>query len=148
MATKERIAKVYLDTIQGRLGLDAAFDGEAVRLTLPPGSPAVIELYENDPEYLRVVTIVPSVGQELAKEQIQSLCATETLKLKGAKAVVDDDRDLILAVEMVVAGAGCLPDPGHLQDVLPRALGMLTHALCSTVMAIQLAGMLEATPEA
>lgn len=128
-----RIAAVYNEVLSNRMGLETTVHGCAVRFEPVPGLTTQVILHENDPEYLQVQAGFNGAEIGLPTETVRLICGQTTAKVKGAKATVDSDNDVLFSVEMLVAAPDCLPNPDYLQTVLPRALSMLVTAVNRTL---------------
>ncbi len=122
MASVEKIAAVYEQALADRMGLPVSRRGDVLVVTVQDAR-LLIQLYENDPEYLRLFGFFEGPGT-LERSQLERICATTAETIKCSKARVDDDGDLRLSVELIVAGPDCIPDVDHLVSILPRALSI------------------------
>lgn len=127
MASLDRLAAIYQDVLQNRLGIDCRrCTPDTIAFTR--GELAFIAcLYSNDPEYLRLL-FRGSMPEELDAEQRHSICARITRDVKTVK-ITTEGTDLVAAIEMFVAGQDLLPEANHLAAVLPRAIRTLEAAL-------------------
>lgn len=155
MSNPDAFAARFLEVLNDRLGWDASVDADGdlvfglsglrsdggVRVWIDKHAP-------HDPEYLRVHTGVRLAQEDGADESSLGAVATElSRQLKLAKLAVDGAY-LIVSVEMLAAGSGCLPDHAHLAAVLPRARRALVGAALQFHETLVLRGIETATGRA
>lgn len=128
-----RIAAVYNEVLSSRMGLETAVHGCVIRFEPVPGLKTHIILHEDDPAYLQMRASFDGADIGLPVETMRLICGQTTAKVKGAKATVDSDNDVLFSVEMLVAAPDCLPNPDYLQSVLPRVVSMLVAAVNRTL---------------
>lgn len=155
MTNPDAFATRYLEVLNDRLGWDASVDDDGdVMFGLPElrsdgGIRAWIDNHApHDPEYLRLHTGVRLAQDNGTDESLLGAVAADlSRQLKLAKLAVDGAY-LIVSVEMLTAGSGCLPDHAHLAAVLPRARRALVGAAVQFHETLVLHGIETATRRA
>lgn len=152
MCNPEAFTARYLEVLNDRLGWDATVDDDGdlmfglSELRPDGGIRAWIDNHApHDPEYLRVRTGIRLAPGDAADERsLGSLAAELSQELKVTKVAVDG-AFLIVSVEMLAAGPGCLPDRAHLAAVLPRARRLIVGAAVKFHETLELRGIEAAT---
>lgn len=137
MASLDRLSATYQDVLQNRLGIDIHRPSDDT-LTFAQGAlNMVIDLYPNDPEYLRLF-VRQQLPPELDNETSHLICSRVTQQIKVAKITVEDAH-VLGAVEMFVAGTSLVPQPEQLTAVLPRAIRVLETAMtrCAEIILLE-----------
>jgi hypothetical protein len=155
MSNPEAFAARYLEVLNDRLGWDASVDADGdvmfglSELRSDGGVRAWIDNHApHDPEYLRVHTGVRLVhDDDTVDRSLDAVAADLSRQLKLTKLAVDGPY-LIVSVEMLAAGSGCLPDRAHLAAVLPRARRALVSAAVQFHETLVLRGIEDATRRA
>ncbi|MET7312767.1 hypothetical protein ABZS68_38595 [Streptomyces sp. NPDC005571] len=145
MNQMQQLADRYVEVLDQRIGLDPQVTDDHVHFDTGPFH-FLIPLHRGDPEYFHLMLFVAMEG-EAAREVLERICSATTRKCKGAQLTVDEDRVVTASIEMVVASSDCLPTVEHLQAVLPRAIGMLQHAVHQFLVAFELHGIAEASSD-
>lgn len=125
MAQAEAIYSLYEHVLSQRLGFATERDDGAISASVGMLQ-LIFPVHDDDPEYLQMLTIVPSEQISLDRATMTAICLDATRDVKVAKATLDEDGDLIFAIEMIVASPDALPTEDHLAAVLPRAITLLT----------------------
>ncbi len=141
MAELERLVARYRDVLTEEMGLtvrtvdDSTLAFEAGTLNL------LLFLEDRDPEYLHLVAMFPPPEPELEAAELALLCNQVTKEAKVAKVVVDDDGDLIVSAEMILAGTDLVPSRALIAAVLPRAISAVFNAVNKMSMSLELIGI-------
>lgn len=151
MCSPTALADRYLEVLNDRLGWHARRDDEGdifFLLTDLPAEGDSVAWIDNhapaDPAYLRMGTELKLDVLGESTEFVVQLAAELTRELKAVKLHVSDGI-LTVAVEMLVAGPGCLPERHHLAAILPRARLMLVLGAEKFLEAAILSGIEAAT---
>jgi hypothetical protein len=125
MTPQSALADCYLQFLRDRMGLEARVDThQNVELTWDGWTMFVENTAPSDPEFFHLVCLI---GAEHSSSEL----ATVAVELAGKRKLIKArpvERGLMLSVELLMGADGCLPYPGHLSCVVPRALRVLADA--------------------
>lgn len=141
MAELERLVERYRTVLVEDMGLTVRDVDESTLAFESGGLNLLVFLEDRDPEYLHLVAMFPPPDQDLEPGQLDRMCNLVTREAKVAKVVTDEDGDLIISAEMLVAGPDLLPSRSHLSVVLPRALTVVFNAVNKMMMSLELHGI-------
>jgi hypothetical protein len=141
MAELERLVARYRDVLADDMGLTVRSVDESTLAFEAGGLNLLLFLEERDPEYLHLVAMFPPPEQELDLTELTRMCNQATKEAKVAKVVVDEDGDLIVSAEMIVAGTDLVPSARLLAAVLPRAISAVFNAVNKISMSLELLGI-------
>jgi hypothetical protein len=144
MAELERLVERYRSVLSDEMGLTVRTVDESTLAFETGGLNLLVFLEDRDPEYLHVVAMFPPPEQQLDAAELDRMCNLVTKEAKVAKVVADDDGDLIVSAEMIVAGADLMPTRSHLAAVLPRAITAVFNAVSKITMSLELHGISQA----
>jgi hypothetical protein len=145
MAQLDRLVHRYLGVLNDLMGLDAEPVDEGSLAFEVGGLNLLLFLEERDPEFLQVVAVFPPPEQDLEPEEFVRICMEVSREAKVAKVVLDEEGDLFIQAEMIVAGPDLMPSADLLAAVLPRTVSTIFHALNRLSTALELAGISRAT---
>lgn len=141
MAELERLSERYRRVLQDQLGISVRMVDEATLAFEVAEVNLLLFLEDRDPEYLHLVAMFPPPEQELERVELLQLCTQVTHEAKVAKVILDEEGDLVVSAEMIVASADCLPTAEHLAAVLPRAITAIFNAINKVSMSLELLGI-------
>lgn len=141
MAELDHLVQRYRDVLSEDMGFTVRTVDESTLAFEAGGLNLLLFLEDRDPEYLHLVAMFPPPEQDLELGELARMCNQATKEAKVAKVVVDDDGDLIVSAEMVVAGTDLLPSANHLAAVLPRAISAVFNAVNKISMSLELIGI-------
>lgn len=141
MAELERLVERYRLVLVDDMGLTVRSVDEGTLAFEAGGLNLLLFLEDRDPEYLHLVAMFPPPEQELEFSELARMCTQATKEAKVAKVVVDEDGDLIVSAEMIVAGTDLVPSHEHLAAVLPRAISAVFNAVNKISMSLELIGI-------
>jgi hypothetical protein len=144
MAEVERLVERYRAVLGDEMGLTVHAVDESTLAFETGGLNLLIFLEDRDPEYLHLVAVFPPPEQELGAAELNRMCNLVTKEAKVAKVVTDDDGDLIVSAEMIVAGPDLMPTRAHLAAVLPRVVTAVFNAVSKITMSLELHGISQA----
>lgn len=143
------LSSLYLRVITERLGLPCRMTTVGDITVLHPAAMITIDLYPQDPEYLRVILpgILSTEDSECSIQSLTSACNRLTERRKAVKVTCASDGAVNAAVEMLVAAPDLLPTAKHLEAVLPRVIRLLLTIPEDLRTDLQLAGIAQASEE-
>ena len=141
MAELELLVARYRKVLTADMGLTVRTVYDATLAFETGGLNMLVFLEERDPGYLHLVAMFPPPEQELEPADLALMCNQATKEAKVAKVVVDDDGDLIVSAEMIVAGTDLIPSRKQLAAVLPRAMSAVFNAVGKVSMSLELMGI-------
>jgi len=141
MAEIEQLVARYRDVITRDMGYAVRTVDESTLAFEVSGLNMLLFCEERDPEYLHLVAMFPPPEQEIEAGELAQLCNQVTKEAKVAKVVLDEDGDLIVSAEMIVAGTDLMPTPEQVAAVLPRAISAVFNAVNKISMALELLGI-------
>ncbi len=147
MAELERLVARYRKVLATDMGLTVRTVDDATLAFEAGGLNMLIFLEERDPEYLHLVAMFPPPEQDLESGELALICNQATKEAKVAKVVLDEDGDLIVSAEMIVAGTDLIPSRKQLAAVLPRAMSAVFNAVSKVSMSLELMGISRAVYE-
>ena len=147
MAELDRLVERYRAVLTDQMGINVRTVDEST-LAFEAGTlNLLLFCEERDPEYLHLVAMFPPPEQDLEPGEMARMCNQVTREAKVAKVVVDEDGDLIVSAEMIVAGTDLVPSAAHLAAVLPRAISAVFNAVNKISMSLELIGISRAVYE-
>lgn len=141
MAELQRLVERYRDVLVEEMGITVRSVDDATLAFEAGGLNLLLFLEESDPEYLHLVAVFPPPEQELDLGELAKMCTQVTKEAKVAKVVLDEDGDIIVSAEIIVAGADLMPSSSHIAAVLPRAITAVFNAVSKTSMSLELIGI-------
>ena len=141
MAELARLVERYRKVLAEQMGVTVRSVDEATLAFEAGGLNLLLFCEERDPEYLHLVAMFPPPEQDLDHAELCRMCTQVTKEAKVAKVVIDEEGDIIVSAEMIVAGTDLLPSEAHLAAVLPRAISAVYNAVNKTSMALELIGI-------
>ena len=144
MAEVERLIERYRGVLSDEMGLTVRSVDESTLAFETGGLHLLVFLEDRDPEYFHLVAMFPPPEQELDAAELDRMCNLVTKEAKVAKVVADEDGDLIVSAEMIVAGPDLMPTRSHLAAVLPRAVTAVFNAVSKITMSLELHGISQA----
>jgi hypothetical protein len=144
MAELERLVGRYREVLSDDLGFTVRSVDEATLAFETADLNLLVFLEDRDPEYLHLVAIFPPPELDLDEAELVRMCNQVTKEAKVAKVVADEDGDLIVSAEMIVAGTDLMPSRAHLASVLPRAISAVFNAVGKITMSLELHGISQA----
>lgn len=115
-----RTLEVYAEVID-RMGMESRTQGNAILLQPVEGASFVITVDEGDPEFLRMAV---AMGGEVPVSRLELLeiCNAANRKLKSLKCTLDEDGEILFAVENLQAAPDCIPTVEHTLGIVPRLM--------------------------
>ncbi len=144
MAELDRLVARYREVLTEDLGVSPRAVDEATLAFEAAGLNMLLFLEERDPEYLHLVAMFPPPEQEVEHAELVRLCNQVTREAKVAKVVLDEEGDLIVSAEMIVAGTDLVPSRAQLTAVLPRATAAVFNAVNKISTSLELLGIARA----
>jgi len=141
MAELERLVARYTAVLRDEMGLSVRSVDEATLALETAGLNLLLFLEERDPEYLHLVALFPPPEQEVEPAELSRICNQVTKEAKVAKVVLDEEGDLIVSAEMIVAGTDLMPSSAQLAAILPRTVSAIYNAANKVSMALELHGI-------
>jgi hypothetical protein len=145
MAQLDRLLDRYLSVLVDQMGVDAEPVDEGSLAFEIGGLNLLLFLEERDPEFLQVVAVFPPPEQDIEPDELARICLQVSREAKVAKVVVDEEGDLFIQAELIVAGPDLMPSAELLAGILPRTVSTIFHALNRLSTALELAGISRAT---
>jgi hypothetical protein len=141
MAELQLLVERYRRVLTEEMGITVRSVDDATLAFEAGGLNLLLFCEERDPEYLHLVAMFPPPEQELDHGELCRMATQVTKEAKVAKVVVDEEGDIIVSAEMIVAGTDLVPSAAHIAAVLPRAISAVFNAVNKTSMSLELIGI-------
>lgn len=148
MCTPEKLSKLYLDTVTSVNGVESAAVNDDGAVVVQSRERVTFVIHNHapaDPEFLHITCTVRTDDDPV---RVAEACAKVNLRVKGATLMQYRENTIVCSVEMVIAGASCMPSREVVVGLLPRAFNMTTHAISEFLTENALNGILAATETA